>query len=99
MENDLEERIIKNQFKCAPIYIPTLCRSKHFIRLIESLKKNSWAKYTDVYVALDYPSKDSHWEGYNAICEYLKGDFSEFAGFYVVKRETNYGAGRNLYIY
>ena len=42
----------------APILIPTLCRSKHFIRCIESLKKNGWAMYTDVYVALDYPSKE-----------------------------------------
>ena len=45
--------------KYAPILIPTLCRSKHFIRCIESLKKNGWAKYTDVYVALDYPAKEA----------------------------------------
>lgn len=28
----------------APILIPTLCRSKHFIRCIESLKKNGYGK-------------------------------------------------------
>jgi len=80
----------------APILIPTLCRDKHFIRCIESLKKNKWAKYTDVYIALDYPTKESHWEGYNKICEYLNGEFNEFAAFNIIKREHNYGAVRNM---
>lgn len=80
----------------APLLIPTLCRYKHFVRCIESLKKNTWARYTDVYVALDYPSKDSHWDGYNKICKYLQGDFSEFASFNVIKRTENYGCGRNM---
>ncbi len=30
----------------APMLIPTLCRDQHFMRCIESLKKNTWAKYT-----------------------------------------------------
>lgn len=80
----------------APILIPTLCRYEHFVKCIESLKKNTWAKYTDVYIGLDYPSKDSHWDGYNKICEYLQGDFSEFASFNVIKRTENYGSGRNM---
>lgn len=82
--------------KYAPILIPTLCRSEHFIRCVESLKKNEWAKYTDVYVALDYPAKETHWEGYNKIKEYLKGKFIEFASFNVVAREVNYGSARNM---
>lgn len=80
----------------APILIPTLCRHEHFIRCIESLKKNTWACYTDVYIALDYPAKESHWDGYRKICEYLEGDFPEFANFYVIKREKNYGSARNM---
>ena len=52
--------------------------------------------YTDVYVALDYPSKETHWEGYNKIREYLKGEFPEFASFNVIARETNYGSARNM---
>lgn len=80
----------------APIYIPTLCRYEHLKRGLESLKKNSWARYTDVYIALDYPAKESHWEGYRKICEYLENeDFSIFSRFVVVKREKNYGAGMN----
>ena len=81
----------------APIYIPTLCRDAHFIKGLESLKKNGWAKYTDVYIALDYPAKESHWEGYRKICEYLEnGDFSAFAGFFVKKREKNIGSLENI---
>ena len=83
--------------KYAPIYIPTLCRAEHFIKGLESLKKNGWAKYTDVYIALDYPAKESHWEGYRKICEYLEnGDFSAFAGFFVNKREKNIGSLANI---
>lgn len=80
----------------APILIPTLCRDEHFIRCIESLKKNGWAKYTDVYVALDYPTKESHWTGYNKIRKYLDGKFPEFASFNVIIREENYGSARNM---
>ena len=83
--------------KYAPIYIPTLCRDTHFINGVESLKKNGWAKYTDVYIALDYPAKESHWEGYRKICEYLEnGDFSAFANFYVKKRKKNIGSLANI---
>ena len=47
-----------NETQYAPVYIPTLCRDRHFILGVESLKKNGWAKYTDVYIGLDYPSKE-----------------------------------------
>lgn len=81
----------------APIYIPTLCRDRHFILGVESLKKNGWAKYTEVYIALDYPAKESHWEGYRKICAYLdSGDFSVFAGFHVLKRPENIGSLANI---
>lgn len=80
----------------APILIPTLCRHEHFVKCIESLKRNTWACHTDVYIGLDYPSKDSHWDGYNKICEYLQGNFSEFASFNIIKRTENYGCARNM---
>ena len=65
----------KDAMKYAPVIIPTLCRYEHFVRCVESLKKNTWAKYTDIYIGLDYPKKDSHREGYLKIKEYLQGDF------------------------
>ncbi len=80
----------------APVLIPTLCRSEHFIRCIESLKRNTWAQYTDIYIALDYPIKESHRRGYNKICKYLEGDFEEFASFNVIKRPFNYGVVKNM---
>lgn len=80
----------------APIIIPTLCRSVHFKRCLESLKRNTWAKYTDVYVGLDYPAKEEHWKGYREISDYLEtGDFSCFKSFHVIKRDRNFGPGKN----
>ena len=73
--------------KYAPIIIPTLCRFEHFQRLIESLKCNSWAKYTDVYVGIDYPPIQRYRQGWQRICDYVdNGNFDEFASFNVVKR-------------
>lgn len=80
----------------APIYIPTLCRSEHFKRCIESLKRNSWAHFTDVYVGIDYPPVDKYRRGWQEICDYVdNGDFSAFNKFIVIKRRENLGAGRN----
>ncbi len=84
------------EIKYAPVIIPTLCRYEHFKRGIESLKKNAWAKYTDVYIGLDYPLKETHWDGYKKICDYLDtGDFSVFKSFNVFRREENYGPSKN----
>lgn len=80
----------------APVIITTLCRYNHFVRCIESLKNNTWAKYTDIYIGLDYPKKQSHWEGYEKICKYLDGEFYEFKSFNVIKRMNNYGSLRNM---
>lgn len=80
----------------APVLITTLCRYEHFKKCIESLKRNTWACYTDVYIGLDYPLKESHRDGYEKICSYLEhGDFSAFKSFNVIKRERNYGASNN----
>ena len=79
----------------APVLIPTLCRHQHLIRCIESLRNNPWAKYTELYIGLDYPAKEAHWEGYRIIDEYLKGPFPEFREVNVFRREQNVGAARN----
>lgn len=82
--------------KYAPVIIATLNRSEHFIRLVESLKRNTWAHYTDVYIGLDYPPSEKYVEGYNKIRQYLSGDFSEFASFEVIRRTVNYGSLKNF---
>lgn len=81
--------------KYAPVIIPTLCRYEHFRRCIESLQMNSWAKYTDLYIGLDYPAKDSHIDGYNKIKEYLESGIKGFAHVTVIKQDSNIGAREN----
>ena len=80
----------------APVIIPTLCRFEHFKRCIDSLSRCTGAEYTDLYIGLDFPAKDSHWPGYNKICGYV----SQITGFnqvIVYKREYNYGASANTH--
>lgn len=80
----------------SPIIIPTLCRYDGLVGCIESLKKDTFSAKTDIYVVVDYPSKDSHWSGYNKIKAYLQNDFPEFNSFNVIYRKKNYGAIGNL---
>lgn len=80
----------------APIIIPTLSRDKHFIRLMESLRKNPWSKYTDIYVGLDYPPSDKYRNGYDKICTYLERGFQEFNKVIVIKHKKNIGSSANL---
>lgn len=82
--------------KCAPILVTTLCRDAHFIRLFESLRVNTWAKYTDVFVGLDFPIKPEHMHGYKIIGEYLDQSFPEFKSVTIFKRKDNYGSSKNM---
>lgn len=83
---------------CAPVLIPTLCRDKHFKVCVKSLARNSLAKDTIVFIALDYPLKEEHWEGYRIIKSYLdevktKNYFSELV---VIERRENLGSVKNF---
>ena len=80
----------------APILIPTLNRFEHFKRCVESLSQCTHAEKTDLYIALDYPLKESHWEGYNKIEKYIHG-ISGFNTITVLKRNENYGALKNYF--
>jgi len=83
--------------KYAPILIPTLCRYEHFVRLMESLKTNTWAKNAEIFVALDYPPSDKYVENWKQIDEYLNhSDLSVFKNVHVIRREKNYGAFGNI---
>lgn len=82
--------------KYAPFAVPTLCRSDHFIRMIESLKKNSWAHYTDVIVGVDFPPSEKYKTGWEKILGYLdSGDFSVFNKLIVFRQTENIGAQKN----
>ena len=80
----------------APIVIPTLCRSTHFKRLIRSLSQNPWARYTEVFVGLDYPPSVQYQKGWEEIRDYLRdADLSAFKALHVIEREKNYGYFKN----
>lgn len=80
----------------APVLIPTLNRYSHLKNLLYSLSGCNLADKTEVYVAVDYPSKESHWEGYNQIISFLNsiGDLG-FKKLHIIKREKNLGIGKN----
>lgn len=81
----------------APVRIVTLNRYEHFKRCLESLENNLLAKNTEVYVSVDYPVKESHWEGYRKIVGYLdkKKECNGFAKLHVYIQEKNLGPGAN----
>lgn len=79
----------------APVIIPTLNRSEHFIKCFESLENCTGASYTDVYIALDYPPNKKYFEGWKTIDDYLteKEKNNIFKHLYVVRRDYNFGIG------
>ncbi len=56
---------MKNAY--APVAIPTLNRIDHLKRCISSLAKNEYAKYTNIYISVDYPPNEKYLDGYNEI--------------------------------
>jgi hypothetical protein len=82
-------------FQYAPLLIPTLCRYKHFVNCVESLRNNSLAKETALYIALDYPLKKEHEDGYEKILAYLD-TITGFKELIVIKRDINYGTSKNI---
>ena len=79
----------------APVLICTLNRFIHFKNCIESLVKCKHADQTDLYIGLDYPANESHWEGYELINEYLQSIVG-FKSLNVIRRETNFGVQKNF---
>lgn len=78
-----------------PVLITTLCRYKHFCRCVESLKCNPYAKDTELYIGLDYPLKESHWDGYRKICAYLDAGINGFKDVHIMKWDKNLGSSEN----
>ena len=80
----------------APIIIPTLNRQEHLKRCIESLQRNEWAKYTELYISVDYPAKESHWEGYRKVKEYLETGIDGFKKVHIFYQPVNVGGSDNF---
>lgn len=83
------------ELKYAPIIIPTLNRYEHLKRCITTLQRNPWAKYTPLYISVDYPPAAKYEEGYYRICEYLKRGIEGFASVSVYYQDHNLGAYDN----
>ena len=79
----------------AAIAIPTLNRYGHFVRCIESLKKNRYSEYTDLYISLDYAPNERYENGRKQIEDYLDHGIQGFAHVYVHKHDKNLGAKNN----
>ena len=87
---------INNKCVNTAVLVPTLCRNKHLEKCLDSLMKNPWAKYVDLYIGVDYPAKDAHWPGYREILKLMERDYSRFRSFHLYKRPANYGEAKNL---
>ncbi|MDO9185598.1 MAG: hypothetical protein Q7W13_06275 [Bacteroidia bacterium] len=79
----------------APVLIITLNRYEHFIRCIESLSVCTYSDKTDLFIALDFPLKDSHWDGYKKINGYLD-KITGFKTINIIKRSENFGVIKNF---
>jgi hypothetical protein len=62
---------------------------------VESLSRNTHASETELVIGLDYPAKESHWEGYRQIVAYID-TITGFKKVTVFKRTENWGAVKNL---
>jgi len=80
----------------APVLIATLNRFEHFRRCVESLFACTDADKTDLYIALDYPLKDSHWNGYKKIENYIE-KIQGFRSVNIIKRNINFGVAKNYF--
>lgn len=78
----------------AAIIIPTLNRYGHLKRCVESLLLNDEAKYTDLYVSVDYPPTEKYREGYTEVLDYVK-TISGFLSVNIYYQDINLGPGLN----
>ena len=78
----------------APVMVTTICRFEKFKKCIESLSKCTDADKTEIFIGLDYPAKEEHWDGYRKICEYIPS-ITGFKEIHVFKRPENLGQSKN----
>lgn len=80
--------------KIAPIIIPTLNRKQHLERCIESLKRNALAKFTDLYISIDYPGSERYFRGYEEVKSYV-ANIQGFKNVYIYNQTKNLGSIAN----
>jgi hypothetical protein len=78
----------------APVLVTVYNRYSHFKQCIESLSKNIGADQTDLFVAIDAPSKESDRDAISKVYEYAKA-ISGFKSVTIFMREQNLGPREN----
>ena len=81
--------------KYAPVLISVYDRINHLKQCIDSLKENPEAKFTDLFVTVDYPLKEEDLPKIQAVLNYLE-TISGFKTINIIKREHNFGPGKNM---
>lgn len=81
--------------KYAPVIIITCNRYEHLERCIESLKKNTYADRTELYISVDYPPNDEYTDGWEKVCQLLQKPIEGFAGVNLYFQKTNLGVYEN----
>ncbi len=79
----------------APVIIPTLNRFEHLKRCVDSLRNNSLAQYTDLFISVDYPPEEKYLEGYQKVVDYVKGGIVGFRDVHIYFQKSNMGSSRN----
>lgn len=85
----------KRQMVYAPVIIPTCNRIEHLKKCINSLASNEFAKFTEIYISVDFPPSEKYEKGYNEVINYLKGGIGGFKEIFVYIQEKNLGPSEN----
>lgn len=79
----------------APVMITACNRYRHLERCIASLKKNGFAKETELYISVDYPWDDQYVEDWKKVCAFLKKPIDGFKQVTIYYQEKNLGFYNN----
>ncbi|MCH5248885.1 MAG: glycosyltransferase family 2 protein [Lachnospiraceae bacterium] len=79
----------------APVAISACYRDEHLNRCIQSLKKNTYADKTELYISVDYPPSESRTEGWEKVCRMLKNPIEGFDKVHVYFQKHNLGLSGN----
>lgn len=82
--------------KTAPVIITTLNRKNHLKRCIDSLRDNTLANETDLFISVDFPPSDKYVEGYEEVKAYLGKGIAGFRKVTIIYQEHNIGPQNNM---
>ncbi len=82
-----------------PILIPTLNRYEHLKRCVNSLKNNTGAEHTELYISVDYPPSAKYMEGWKKVLAFVDSNIEGFSEVHIFKQKVNLGPyGNELFL-